>query len=264
METIEKESKMEETTAPAELERGIEIESESSVVVVVEQEYEFPDIVLREIFHYLGARDSLAASQTCRRWRLIGNGTRNDLHYLRVSDFYKELINEERFIEFPVFHRREDLAGLILVRTNFVKKLIRWLNKLYPNVTDLAFRNFIRRERGGSSSRHPSRYHVFIINELMSVIGRLWPKLEMLDISGEVVDVRSLHHVKHWINFREVRMSGCDLSYNMLTTRYLVAEALTKTFWKCPLSAMRLSNLDFKFDLTFQKMTMFKVSFFYF
>lgn len=227
-------------------------------------EYNFPDVVLREVFRHLGARDVWAAAQVSRRWRLIGTASRSEVSTMRVSDFYKDLLDEECHVEYPVFHRREDLSGLILVRNGTIKILLKWLRKLFPNISELVFRNYVRRVNCSRPIRHPSRYHVFVINELMTCVGHLWPRLEMLDVSGEVVDVRSLHQVKHWVNFREVRLSGCDLSYNMLPSKFLVAQALTKTFWPFPLGALRLSNLEMKFDMTFTKMTMFKVRSFLF
>lgn len=223
------------------------------------KEYHFPDVVLRELFQCLGARDVLAASQTCRQWRMAGLAARKDVRSLRVSDFYVDVINEERFIEHPIFHRREDLHGLTLIKTSYAKKLVRWLSTLFPNVAELAFRNYIRRGPSTETMTHPSRFHIFVIDELMSVVGRAWPGLEMLDASGEIVEVRALHQVKRWPRFRELRLSGADLSYNMLTTRHLIREALTKTFWSSALGALRLSNLDLSFELTFQRMTMFKV-----
>lgn len=226
----------------------------------------FPDVVLRQIFRSLGARDALAASQTCKRWRSIGVPLRSEIRELRSSDFYNDLIKSEKQLEFPVFHRRQELSGLILILTKEVKNMVRWFGERFPNVVNLIFRNCLPKLKTTEWVCHPSRYHVFIINELMSVIAKAYPNLQMLDVSGEIVDVRSLHYIKeHWQNsFREIHMTGSDLSYNMLTSKYVVSEALAKTFWAYPLEAISMSSLEIKFDMTFMKIKKFKVRSHYF
>lgn len=218
-----------------------------------------PDLVVDRIFGYLGARDAWAASQICIQWRSIGLAARRNMEVVRVSDFYPDLINEERFIDRPVFYLRDELRGLIAVKDRVARDLIKWLAKLYPNVTELVFRNYLPRIPSTDGKSQPSSFRIFVINSLTRLVQRRWPNLEMLDVSGQVVDVCSLRRIKRWPSFREIRLSGADLSYNMaVSPRHLTTDSLSKTFESLPLDAIRMSNLRMKFEIDFTRMTSFK------